>query len=220
MVARCRIRRVPTIVSGAQEGSYAGSSHAHLNFANLAVPEDIRASLAHVRTCTPESREVKGVVDRRAVVVISLACTTAICGAGVAQGQRQHAVTRTPSPLTLNAAPTPHLPVQRYDTSGSIPQVTGTSIDLRHVNAALREAVLRDQRAYAPSARIDAKIAGGPSACRGVYRVQTDRRLLSASTVVTSVMLPALELGWLAAVEDWPSPRGIAATHWRASSIC
>jgi hypothetical protein len=117
--------------------------------------------------------------------------------------------------LTVRTAPTPRLAVPRYDTSGSIPQVTAAGVDLRKVNAALREAVLRDQRAYAPRARRYVRRAG--SACRGIYRLEVDRRLLSASSVVVSALLPATELypcgsegkGWVSTTVRVPSGRPV-----------
>jgi len=131
-------------------------------------------------------------VARRAAVAISLVCMAAACGAALAWSQGDHAIVPTVSPLIVMAAPTPPLRVPLYDTSGSIPQVTGAGIDLRRVNAALREAVRRDQRAYAPSARASAKVTG--RICRGTYSVRTNRPLLSASTVVVSALLPAQKL--------------------------
>lgn len=118
-------------------------------------------------------------------------------------------------PFTVSRAPTPRLRVARYDTSGAIPQVSGGSTDLRRVNAALREAVLGDQRAYAPRARGYAKIA--PRGCRGVYRVAVDRGLLSASGVVVSALLPAMKLypcgnegqGWVSMTVRVPSGRRV-----------
>jgi hypothetical protein len=53
--------------------------------------------------------------------------------------------------------PTPPLRVPGYDTSGTYPQVKGRNVDLRAVNAALRAAVLADQRAYTPYARRERK---------------------------------------------------------------
>jgi len=91
----------------------------------------------------------------------------------------------------LIEAPTPHFQVPRYDTSGSIPQVSGTGMDLRKVNIALREAVLRDQREFAPFARKGA--IGTAKGYRGIYRTSVSRRLLSASTVVVSALMPAIE---------------------------
>jgi hypothetical protein len=118
-------------------------------------------------------------------------------------------------PLTVSKTPTPRLRVPRYDTSGSIPQVTGGRTDLRRANAALREAVLRDQRAYAPRARGYARIA--PRGCRGVYRVVVDPTLLSASTTVVSALLPATKLypcgnqgqGWVSITVRVPSGRRV-----------
>jgi hypothetical protein len=113
--------------------------------------------------------------------------------------------------LAVHNVATPRLPVPRYDTSGSIPQVTDEGTDLRAVNAALRGAVLRDQRAYIPSARNSAKHAG--HSCRGIYNVDVDRRLVSASSVVVSALLPARHLypcgndgnGWLSITVRVPS---------------
>ena len=51
---------------------------------------------------------------------------------------------------------------------------------------------MADQRAYAPSARRAAKMAGKDG--RGVYETSVNRRLLSASTRVVSALIPALEL--------------------------
>jgi hypothetical protein len=121
----------------------------------------------------------------------------------------RHAVART-TPLTILEEPTPVVRVPRYDTSGTYPQARGADLDLRKANAALRKAVLADQRAYAPDAR---KAARMPNRYRGVYRTSVDRRLLSASTVVVSALLPATELypggslgkGWLAMTVRVPS---------------
>jgi hypothetical protein len=123
--------------------------------------------------------------------------------------QTRHAVEGT-APITVVEASTPTFRVPRYATSGTYPQARGSDLDLRKVDAALHEAVLADQRAYAPDAR---KAARMPNPYRGVYRTSVDRRLLSASTVVVSALLPATELypggslgkGWLAMTVRVPS---------------
>jgi len=158
-------------------------------------------------------------VARRAAVAISLVCATAACGVALAGSQAGGSAARSVSPLTVVAVPTPHFPVPLYDTSGSIPQVTGAGIDLRRVNAAVREAVLRDQRAYAPSARASAKVTG--RTCRGTYSVLTNRGLLSASSVVVSALLPAQELypcgndgnGWVSVTVRVPSGKPVALSQ-------
>jgi len=94
------------------------------------------------------------------------------------------------SPLRVVAAPTPRFPVPRYDTSGTYPQVRG-DLDLRAVNVGLRKAVRADQREYAPSARRSIRVKNG---YRGIYQTAIDWRLLSASTVVVSALLPAIKL--------------------------
>src|SRR6266852_4532460 len=53
------------------------------------------------------------------------------------------------SPLTVLARPTPALRVPHYRTSGTYPQVSGNGVDLRRVNAALRNTVLAEQQRYA-----------------------------------------------------------------------
>lgn len=121
-------------------------------------------------------------------------------------------------PLTVTRIPTPRLNVPLYDTSGSIPQVA-SRVDLRKVNVALRAVVTRDQRAYAPSARRSAKETG--ASCRGIYGVATDRRLLSASTVVVSALLPLRRFypcggegeGWLSVTVEVPSGRAVTLSE-------
>ena len=153
-------------------------------------------------------------VERRFVLASGLACAVAICATGCAGSESQRPETRDVRPLTVREAPTPHLRVPRYDTSGSIPRVSATG-DLRKVNAALHEAVLRDQRAYSPSARRSVRNPGHD--CRGVYRVEVDRHFLSASSVVVSALLPATELypcgnegnGWVSMTVRVPSGRRV-----------
>jgi hypothetical protein len=133
---------------------------------------------------------------------------------GAAGCRSSHRVTR-PLPLTVVKAPTPRFHVPRYDTSGAYPQVRRSGIELRAVNTALRNVVLVDQRAYARTARPAAKLAGRDA--RGVYQIMLDRRLLSASTVVVSALLPAIELypggtegsGWIAGTILVPSGKSV-----------
>jgi hypothetical protein len=135
------------------------------------------------------------------------------CGGG---RHRDAGRSRTVSALTVVEARTPPLRVPRFDTSGTYPQVTGASIDLRAVNAALRGAVLADQRAYARYAR--KKKPRVVYRARGVYRAAVDRRYLSASTAVVSALMPLTrELfpgqhegdGWLAMTVRVPSGRPV-----------
>ena len=127
-------------------------------------------------------------------------------------------MTTKASALTVYEAPTPRFRVPRYNTSGTYPQVRRDDIDLRAVNAALRRVVLEDQQRYAPSARAAAKVAGKNA--WGVYQTSVDRRLLSASTVVVSVLMPATELypggtegsGWVAGTVRVPSGAGVRLT--------
>jgi len=72
------------------------------------------------------------------------------------QRSKQHR-SRSVSALSIHGVSTPPLRVHGFDTSGTYPQVQDGHVDLRAVNAALREAVLADQRAYTPYARADRK---------------------------------------------------------------
>jgi hypothetical protein len=92
-------------------------------------------------------------------------------------------------------------------TSGSIPAVPGYP----GVTAALRGAVVADERAYAKT------VPRAVNSCSGVYDVRIDRALLSASTVVVSALLPHTALypcgndgqGWISATVLVPSGRRV-----------
>ena len=92
------------------------------------------------------------------------------------------------SALVVVQTPTPRFRVARFDTSGTYPQVRGPGRGLNRVNAAVRGAVLADQRSFAPYARREKpKIQ---YEAHGVYRTAVDRNLISASTVVVSALMP------------------------------
>lgn len=111
-------------------------------------------------------------------------------------------------PLRLVEAATPPFRVPRFRTSGMYAEVAGAR-NLQAVNAALRAAVLADQRAYAPYARRERpKVAHYPEP--GVYRTSVDRRLASASTVVVSVLMPATR-------EIFPGQPG--GDHWLGVTV-
>ncbi|MDQ2910781.1 MAG: hypothetical protein M3R39_07180 [Actinomycetota bacterium] len=122
------------------------------------------------------------------------------------------------SSLAIVAVPTPHFRVPRYDTKGAYPQARGRNLDLKAVNAALREAVLADQREYAPYARKNS--IGTAKRYRGVYQTLVDRRMLSASTVVVSALMPVTELypggslgkGWLSVTVRVPSGTAVSVS--------
>jgi hypothetical protein len=128
---------------------------------------------------------------RRTTFIAVAACAVAAAGAnaGNSATKRSGGGVRA---LVVIAMPTPPLTVRRYDTSGSIPQVRDGNVALHAANAALRSGVLADEQRYARAAGEAARLAG--SSCRGVYETQIDRRLLSASTVVVSALLPAIKL--------------------------
>src|SRR5438045_1551729 len=107
-------------------------------------------------------------------------------GAGAGAG-----ATRAAQPLRLAAARTPRFVVGLYNASGTYPQVAGGGRKLRAVNAGLRGALAADQRRYV-SGIGDPHDVGAE--CGGIYATSIDPRLVSASTVVVSALLPAVEL--------------------------
>lgn len=118
-----------------------------------------------------------------------------------------HATAPAPaSPLGLVSAATPRFHVARFETAGTYPQFRGAKLELRAVNRALRDAILTDQRTFEPSAR---RYAG-----HGYYETELDRTLVSASSVVVSVLIPRARAllplrpgadGWLALTVRVPS---------------
>jgi hypothetical protein len=146
------------------------------------------------------------------VLVIAVsACDSSTSSSDSSAPPKRSVGSSAATPLRLVMAPTPPLPVRRYHTSGTYPQVRD-KVDLEAVNAALREAVLADQRAYTPYARKEKPRVVYRET--GVYRTAVDRKLVSASTVVVSALMPATrELfpgqhegdGWLAVTVRVPS---------------
>jgi hypothetical protein len=174
-----------------------------------------------------ETRPGGSVSAHLASLVVSPICAFALlsgCGSSSVDTSEASRGTKTggggarAEPLRVITAPTPRFRVPRYDTSGTFVQVRDTALDLGAVNAALRQAILEDQSKYAPTARKHANEA--PRRYRGVYKTSVDRRLLSASTVVVSALLPAVKLypggnqgrGWVAATVRVPSGKAVTIT--------
>jgi hypothetical protein len=103
---------------------------------------------------------------------------------------------RAAMPLVVHQARTPRFQVRHYITQGTYPRVAGGGgLDLRAVNAALRDAVVSDQRAYAVLAR--GAVRGIPqhqNGPDGLYQTGVGHWFISASSVVVSGLLPDLEL--------------------------
>lgn len=122
-------------------------------------------------------------------------------------------------PLTVTEAPVPPFRVLGYRTVGTFPQLKGDGVNLQAVNDALRELVLRHQREHLRSARRERieinRNHPEPSFYRhGIYSVTVNRNSISASTRVTSMLLPTTDAvfdgqhgsrGWLAITLAVPS---------------
>ena len=154
-------------------------------------------------------REYKVLVGRRAAVALLVALAAVSTSAAFAGRLVDFADRVQVAPLRLAVAPTPPLPVPRYDTSGTYPHVHG-SAPTTAVNQALRQAVLDEQRRYAPSARRAVRVS---RLYRGVFQTSVVREYVSASTSVVSALLPLRELypggndgdGWIAVTVRVPS---------------
>jgi hypothetical protein len=109
--------------------------------------------------------------------------------------------------------PTTRFVASFYDADGTYPQVRLPGRRLRAVNAGLRRAIAADQRRYA--AGVGDWVHDG--VCGGIYVTSIDRQLVSASTVVVSALLPAIELypcgneghGWVSMTVRVPSGQRI-----------
>ena len=118
--------------------------------------------------------------------------------------------------LSVHEMRTPRLDVPNYETRGTYVLVSGAQSSLKAVNAALRGAVLADQRTYARMARREEAETGSGVASyaySGTYETAPKRTLVSASSEVVSVLIPTLRLypggndgaTWIAATVRVPS---------------
>jgi hypothetical protein len=99
------------------------------------------------------------------------------------------------TPLRVVESPTPPLRVPNYRTSGTYPQVASNRVELKPVNRALRNAVLRAQREYGELVRRTwgssmPELFQPNYRYSGEYRTLRPLKLISASTVVVSVLVP------------------------------
>jgi hypothetical protein len=205
-------------------------SHAHLSRASLRIhgrPQlccyrgGLRDQVAPKDSTGPPRSAKRRTVRRFAAGAIVLIGTAVACGAGSQGGHRPDALARLAtaiSPLAVTEARTPRLRVPRYDTTGTYPQVRD-AVDLQAVNAALRRAVLADQREYTPYARREKPRVSYPD--HGVYRTAIDRKYVSASTAVVSALIPLTREvfpgqhdgdGWLGVTVRVPSGTRVTIT--------
>lgn len=123
--------------------------------------------------------------------------------------------------LAVVRAATPCVPVQGYVTSGDYPNLRGDSWRRARANIELRRVVIADQRRFAAGAK---GRAADPNA-HGIYETAIDQRLISASTVVVSALIPALELHpggndgqtWISATIDVRSGKPVSLRDLLAS---
>lgn len=102
--------------------------------------------------------------------------------------------------LSVFEAKTPLVDSRVIVTRGTYPQVSRPGVDLVAVNTVLRRAVLDDERRFVAKMRpVD------PRTAPGLYQTSPRRRLISASSIVVSALIPTVALfpagndgdGWL-----------------------
>jgi hypothetical protein len=115
------------------------------------------------------------------------------------------------SPLRVVPRPTPPLRVPHYRTRGTYPQLSDHGIDLRRVNAALRNTVLAEQRRYARVALEQEARSPDPIRLgyKGLFETSTVPRLISANTVGVSALIPVDEI----------FPGGHEAGYWLSVTV-
>ena len=146
----------------------------------------------------------------------TLAAALAVCLAGSALSE-----SGTPA-LHGVAAKTPAVDLPHYHTLGTYPQVAGSNIDLRKVNAGLRRAAVQAEQLYARDARkpVLGRSRRWNGCGGGIYDTSEQPRFVSASTVVVSFLIPLLELYpcgndgavWLSATVRVPSGSPVRIT--------
>jgi len=115
------------------------------------------------------------------------------------------------SPLRVVPRPTPPLRVPHYRTRGTYPQVSRRGLDLRRVNAALRNTVLAEQKRYARVALEQEARSPDPIRLgyKGLFQTSTVPRLISANTVGVSALIPLDEI----------FPGGHEAGYWLSVTV-
>src|SRR5438876_1062151 len=138
-------------------------------------------------------------MDRKASVLavfalLSLVSASTSATSGRARGHLLMRGVRSQAALFVRTSSLPALKVAGYDTRGTYPQIAARDVGLKAVNAALRDAVLRDEEAYGPHARAERRDLGRHHSAvgvwRGRYRTVVAARLVSASSEVVSALLP------------------------------
>lgn len=152
----------------------------------------------------------------RVVSVLLLVLGATACGSSsTATVSARSASPSGVSALTVTEVAVPPLPVPDYKTEGTFPRVVGAGVSLAAVNAGLSNALDRDQQRYAPLAHQD-EVTNSDSldpSDPGIYAMYPNLTLMSASTVVVSVLVNDTELfpggtdsnGWLAVTLQVPS---------------
>jgi hypothetical protein len=139
----------------------------------------------------------------RATALVLVAVLAGGCGASAERSRS------TAAPLTVFRAPLPPIRELGYETRGAVAQVTRRGIDLRAVNSAIRAAVRSDEG------------GGGAAYGRGgFYSAGIDPRLISASTLVFSAMLPTVDFngsqsgfGWVSLTRRVPSGKPVTLSE-------
>lgn len=113
--------------------------------------------------------------------------------------------------LRVRTRPTPALRVTNFRTAGSFPQVSGRDVAVTPVNRVLRRAVVTEEHLWRQTAisayRSNPTLRTATQS--GIFQTSVDRRLISASTRVVSVLMPELAM----------LPNGTGGEAWLSITI-
>jgi len=135
-------------------------------------------------------------IRTRAIVFLAiLPIAMGACSNGSSRDSSASDVLSNVSALVVRQVATPPLRVPHHQTRGTYPQVSNGKLNLKTVNAALRNAVLDEQREYARFAR--KALSRTPKVIlrkyHGVFETTPQRWLISSSSVLVSALIPVRE---------------------------
>ena len=119
-----------------------------------------------------------------ATSVLVMGVTAIVVGMGSARGDEV-------VPLSVSWAKTPPVPDRQIDTSGTFPAVSDAGLHLTWANLGIRRALIDDEDRFAAYVRSH---PADPRTAPGQYETSPKVGLMSASSVVVSALIPAIEI--------------------------
>src|SRR2546423_1924269 len=134
-------------------------------------------------------------VATRLRVLVVFVLPLGLCACGERSSSPEPAVMTAHGGVSLRVfqVRTPALRVPDYTTRGAYPQVRAAGEDLGAVNAGLRAAFLGGERAFSTIALQQERAVPADPGDPGQFETSPRRSLTSASSVVVSTLIPAIE---------------------------